>query len=245
MRDLKDKIVVVTGASRGIGLAISREFARAGARVVLAARTIAKLNEEVSRLEGGAERHLTMQCDVTKSVDIHTLIATVKKDFGRIDIWVNNAGIGARKPFLETTEFEFDDVMDTNFRAVYYSMKELIPIFKEQKESDDKIRGQIINIASSVIRGGSPNVAIYAASKAAMVMLTESVASEVRNDGIKISVLAPGSTDTRLRDEFAGASDGKQRLTPSEVAEAVVSLARQNANAWTAFADIRPLVLQK
>jgi short-subunit dehydrogenase len=110
--------------------------------------------------------------------------------------------------------------------------------------------GQIINISSGVARIGAPGMAVYAASKAALNILSESVAGEVRNDNIKISVLAPASTDTNFGSNMAGTpstttSRAAQKLTVDEVAEAVLFLAKQNSNAWTSLADIRPLKVKK
>ena len=144
---------------------------------------------------------------------------------------------------IETTEKEYDIIFDTNLKAIYYSFLELIPLLRKQGS------GQIINISSGAGRIGVPGLAVYSASKAALNAFSEAVAGEVRNDNIKISVLAPASTDTNLMSNLSKKSmtpsKAAVKLTVDEVAEAVIFLARQNANAWTSMADIRPLHIRK
>lgn len=253
MITLENKAVVVTGASKGIGLAIAEAFASEGARVALIARTKPALVSVLKTISGGAKRHLALKADIRKQADIKRIISETKKRFKRIDIWINNAGVGAHRPITETTDREYDIIMDTNVRGVFYSMRLLIPFFRKQKADDTGARGQIINISSSVARIGVANLAVYAASKGALNLLSESVANEVRNEGIKISVFSPASTDTDLMRNLSkkkpnrplSPSIASVKLTPMEVAEGVVYLAKQNANAWTSFADIRPLSVRR
>ncbi|MFQ5607742.1 MAG: SDR family oxidoreductase [Candidatus Zixiibacteriota bacterium] len=253
MISLRDKIVVVTGASKGIGAAIAELFAADGARVVLTARSKSALDESLSRLGGERKRHLVVRADLRKQTDLKRVISLSRKSFGRIDIWINNAGVGAHKPVTETSEREYDAIMDTNVRAVFYSLRALVPVFRGQKEDADGCRGQIINISSSAARIGVPNLAVYSASKGALNLLSESVANEVRNEGIKISVFSPASTDTDLMRNLSkkkpnralSPSKASVKLTPLEVAEGVLFLAKQNVNAWTSFADIRPLSVRR
>lgn len=253
MITLENKAVVVTGASKGIGAAIAEAFAAEGARVALIARTKTALDSVLKQLPGGKQRHLAIKADIRRQGDIKRIISETKRRFARIDIWVNNAGVGAHRPITETTDREYDIIMDTNVRGVFYSMRLLIPFFRKQKEDSGGARGQIINISSSVARIGVANLAVYAASKGALNLLSESVANEVRNEGIKISVFSPASTDTNLMRNLSkkkpnrplSPSKAAVKLTPMEVAEGVVFLARQNVNAWTSFADIRPLAVRR
>ncbi len=249
MISLEDKVVVVTGASKGIGLAIARKFAIAGAKVTLLSRGATRKDSSLRGFPGGGADCLLLKCDVRKSAEMKKVITRIKKQFGRIDIWVNNAGVGAHKPITETTDREYDAMLDTNLRAVYYTLKLLIPLFRKQKPTSDSCTGQIINISSGAARIGAANLAVYAASKAALNALSESVANEVRADGIKISVLSPASTNTNLMRNLTGKKPGRPlspskaatKLTVEEVAEATVFLASQNLNAWTSMMDIRPL----
>ncbi len=253
MISLESKVVVVTGASKGIGLAIAREFAAAGSKVALLSRGAPKKNFSLCDFASGGANCLHFKCDVRKLSELKKSITQIKKQFGRIDIWVNNAGVGAHKPLTETTEREYDAMLDTNLRAVYYSLKLLIPLFRKQKSISDSCAGHIINISSGAARIGAANLAVYAASKAALNALSESVANEVRVDGIKISVLSPASTNTNLMRNLTAKKPGRAlspsraatKLTVEEVAEATVFLARQNQNAWTSMMDIRPLQIRK
>ena len=243
MRSLRNKVVVVTGASQGIGAAIARHFSEEGARVVLAARNKMGLETVAASLGGARDNSLIVPADVTVRKQMKKIISSATRKFGRIDIFVNNAGVGIHKPLVETTEREFDIIFKTNLKAIYYSFLELIPLFKKQGG------GQIINISSGAGRIGVPGLAAYSSSKAALNVFSEAVAGEVRNNNIKISVLAPASTDTNLMSNLSRKSRTPSRaavkLTVDEVAEAVVFLARQNVNAWTSMADIRPLLVKK
>lgn len=243
MRSLKDKIVVVTGASRGIGEAIVRHFTESGARVVLVARRKTVLNQVAGSLGVDPDRYLTVPADVTLRKDMKRIVTATVKRFGRVDIFVNNAGVGINRSLVETSEKIFDTIFNTNLKAVYYSFRELIPLMKRQNG------GQIINISSGAGRIGMPGMAAYSSSKAALNVFSEAVAGEVRNDNIKISVLAPASTDTNFMSNLSRRSKtpskAKQKLTVDEVAEAIVFLARQNLNAWTSMADIRPLRIKR
>ncbi|UCD94873.1 MAG: SDR family oxidoreductase [Candidatus Zixiibacteriota bacterium] len=243
MRSLRNKVVVVTGAGRGIGAAITRHFFDEGARVVLAARNKKRLQETAASLGADEKDYLIVTADVTVRKQMKKIVLSAMKKFGQIDIFVNNAGVGIHKPLVKTTEKEFDVIFNTNLKAIYYSFLELVPLFKKQAG------GQIINISSGAGRIGVPGLAAYSSSKAALNAFSEAVAGEVRNDNIKISVLAPASTDTNLMSNLSKKSKTPSKaavkLTVDEVAEAVIFLARQNTNAWTSTADIRPLHIKK
>ncbi|PKK83086.1 MAG: hypothetical protein CVT49_10255 [candidate division Zixibacteria bacterium HGW-Zixibacteria-1] len=243
MISLENKVVVITGGGRGIGAAIGRQFAGESARVVLASRNMARLRQTALSLNLDKKNYLLVQADITVRSQMKKIIAATVEKFGRIDIFINNAGVGIHKPITETTEKEFDTIFDTNLKAVYFSFLELIPLFRMQGG------GQIINISSGAGRMGVPGLAAYSSSKAALNVFSEAVAGEVRNENIKISVLAPASTDTgfmsNLSKKSKTPSKAALKLTVDEVAEAVVFLAKQNKNAWTSMADIRPLLINK
>ena len=243
MRSLKNLVAVITGASQGIGAEIARQFALEGARIVLAARNKNRLRQVAGSLCTTERDYLIISADITLKQSMGKIVSAAIKKFGRIDIFVNNAGVGIHKPITETSEQEFDIIFDTNLKAIYFSFLELIPLFKKQGG------GQIINISSGAGRIGVPGLAAYSSSKAALNAFSEAVAGEVRNDKIKISVLAPASTDTRLMSNMSKKSHSPSKaalkLSVDEVAEAVIFLSRQNANAWTSMADIRPLLINR
>lgn len=243
MRSIKNKVVVITGASRGIGEAIARVFAAEQTRLVLSGRNKQRLEKVARSLQLPGNQVVTVIADVTTSAGMRKIINTAYRKFDVIDIFVNNAGVGAKKNITDTTEKEYDLMMDTNLKSVFYCFKELLPRMRKQEF------GQIINISSLAGRMGVPGLAVYSASKAALNAFSESVAGEVRNDNIKVSVLSPGSTAT----DFASGLTGKRaktaatahKLTAEEVAEATLFMAKQNKNAFTMMADIRPLSTKK
>ncbi len=241
MRSLADKVVVITGGSRGIGASAGRLFAEEGARVVLAARKKADLDRTANKITSDKKRILTVTGDVSTAAGMKKIVAQAVKKFGRIDIFVNNAGTGTAKGILDTSEKDFDLMLSTNLKSVYFSYRELLPRMIKQKG------GQIINISSLAGRMGLPGMAVYSASKAALNAFTEAVALEMRNHNIKINYLSPGSTDTNFgygKQPRTSSSDksGKIQLTADQVAEAIVFLARQDDNAFTMAAEIRPLI---
>ncbi|MEW6014485.1 MAG: SDR family oxidoreductase [Candidatus Zixiibacteriota bacterium] len=243
MRSLKNLVVVVTGASQGIGAAIARHFALEGTRLALIARNREKLEMVANDLPLPQKEILVLPTDMRNASAVRIAVQSVRENFSGIDIFINNAGVGINKPVVELSEEEFDTIFETNVKAVFHTFRELIPLFQKQGG------GQIINISSGAARIGAPGLAAYAASKAALNILSESVAGEVRNDNIKISVLSPASTETRLMSNMSEASRSPSKaalkLTVDEVAEAVIFLARQNSNAWTSMADIRPLLIKR
>ncbi len=237
MQSLKDKVAVITGSSRGIGLAIARHLATHQMRLVLCARDQAALKEAAETIGLAKERILIVDGDLTKPSTAKKLVDKTFETFGQLDLFVNNAGVGTHGPLEQMTEKDYAKVFDLNVKAVMHTMAELIPRLRDQGH------GHIINISSMASKQGVPGMGIYAASKAAMNILSESAALEVREDNIKISVLAPGSVDT----SFGGRKpDSKKlRLTADDVAESVVHLATQHDNAWTSRTEIRPLITRK
>jgi len=243
MISLKNKIVVITGASRGIGAAICRHMAAEGARLVLTGRNMKRLKATAVSLGLDKKDYHIVRADITKKAEMKKIVSSARRKFGRIDIFINNAGVGIHKPVIELTEKQFDQIFNTNLKAVYFSFLELIPLYRRQGG------GQIINISSGAGRMGVPGLAAYSSSKAALNVFSEAVAGEVRNDNIKISVLSPASTDTNFMSNMSRKSKTPSKaalkLTVDEVAEAVVFMARQNKNAWTSMADIRPLLIKR
>lgn len=239
MRNLDDKTVVITGASRGIGAEIARLFATEKCKLVLCGRDQQLLDQVVDSLALPESDTLTISADIQTAAGMKQIVEQAYDKFGQIDVFVNNAGVGIMGQIVDTTEQDYDAMLDTNLKAVYFSFKELIPRMKKQGG------GQIINISSMAGKQGSAGIAVYAASKAALNILSESVASEVRNDNIKICVLAPGSTSTDFGGTPASQKSDRPRLTATEVAETVLFLAKQNENAWISHTEMRPLITRK
>lgn len=247
MQSVSGKVVVITGASLGIGCAIAKLFAAQGARLVLSGRNKKRLEDVARSLQRSNSDILSVTADISKPAGMKKITDAAYKKFKRIDIFINNAGVGIKKPIEKMTEQEFDQIFDTNLKAVYRCFRLVLPRMRKQGG------GQIINISSGASRDGLPEMAAYSASKAALNILSEAVAGEVRNDNIKVSVLAPGSTETNFRWNMTksakrnrghkSSTGSVRKLTVEEVAEAVLALASQNENAWTSIAHLRPLVI--
>jgi len=189
---LSGRTVVVTGAGRGIGRAIALAAARAGATVVLAARTEEQVQDvarEVAALGGAA---LAVAADVRQREDVERVVARAVEETGRLDAVVNNAGVFVWKPLEKLSEEEWDRVLETNLKATYLLVRAALPELK-------KSRGRILNVASVHGTAGDANVVAHCAAKFGLIGLTKALALELRPDGIAVNALCPGSTDNRTR----------------------------------------------
>lgn len=232
---LRDKVVLVTGASSGIGAASAAAFAREGAIVLAAARRAAEGEAVVAaiRAEGGQARFL--QADVTREDDIRRLVETAVSDYGRLDVAFNNAGTDGRfSPYIEQDDANYELVMNTNVRSVFWSMKHQIAAMLKTGG------GAIINNASMGALIGFQNAAVYVASKHAVMGLTKTAALEYFPQGIRINAVLPGIIDTPFQDRVWGDEASKQAFanatvagrsgTPEEVAGAALFLASERAS---------------
>ncbi|MGK3968491.1 SDR family oxidoreductase [Sorangium sp. So ce118] len=216
---LKDKIALITGASRGIGRASALALSREGAVVVGVARTAADLDALERELGAAGGRGLMIEADVTRSASVAACVERAVRELGRIDILVNNAGVGGYRPFLEWSEDDYDRIMATNMKGTWLFCREVIPHMRRQGG------GHIINVASVAGLQGYANEAIYCASKFAQVGLTQALDREFWQENIKVSAVCPGGVETH----FAigdGRTAGSERMqgfsTAEDVAEAVV-----------------------
>ncbi len=238
MQSLSNKVVVITGASRGIGKGIAELFAGENTRIVLVARKKTDLQAVADSLGLPKEQVAIVATDISTASGMRKVVTAAYRRFGSLDIFINNAGVGFTGPVVDMNEKDFDRLLATNLKSVFFCFREVIPRMREQGG------GHIINISSMAGKQAVPNMAVYAASKAALNVMSESVGGEVRNDNIRVCTVAPASTDTGF-----GSRDGSKRpagnvatkLTVSEVAATVLHVAKQNTNAWVSYVDIRPL----
>ena len=216
---LKDKVALVTGASRGIGYASSIALAKEGATIVGTARTaedLAQLEKEVTALGGKAKM---IAGDATKGADVAAAVKGAVDAFGRIDILVNNVGIGGYRPFLDWTEADYDKIMATNAKSTWLFSKEVIPHMLKQGG------GNIVNLSSVAGLQGYPSEGIYCMSKFAQVALSQSLDREFYEKNIKVSLVCPGGVETHFALGDGRTPDGanmKGFSTPEDVADAVV-----------------------
>ena len=194
---LKGKTAVVTGGSRGIGRAICLKFAENGADIAfLYAGNTVKAEETLQELESLGAKVKAYQCNVADADEVAETVKENTKDFGGIHILVNNAGITKDKlvPMMKTADF--DTVIDTNLKGVFYMTKGVYPLFLKQKS------GKIINISSVSGLMGNPGQANYAASKAGVIGLTKSVAKELASRGVCCNAIAPGFIATEMTEDL-------------------------------------------
>ncbi|MCD6401250.1 MAG: SDR family NAD(P)-dependent oxidoreductase, partial [Anaerolineales bacterium] len=182
---LKDKVVVVTGSSRGIGRAIAIEAARSRADIVIS------YNKQVDSAESVADeirklgrRALSLQVDVSSRVSVQKMISRALKTFGRIDVLINNAGVLQQKPFLEITDEDWERMTEINLKGTFICSQEVFPIMQKQGE------GIIVNMASSGGQLGGPLAIHYSASKAGVICLTKSLARIGASYGIRVNCIA-------------------------------------------------------
>ena len=190
---MEGKVIVITGGSQGIGKALALNLASKGCKLVLAARTAKTLDLAVK--ECGENIAIGVVTDVTNKSDHEALLARALTVFGRVDVWVNNAGAGLCKLKLDLTEEDFDLMMSVNCKSVLYGMQTIIPYFKQQS------RGHVINVTSllSHMPTAAPLYSMYSASKAALNSLTANMHTDIQKEGykkIQISLFIPGLTAT-------------------------------------------------
>ena len=219
---LADQVAVVTGAGRGIGKAIAEAYAKEGATVVCAARSIDEIEAVASQIGGKAIR-----CDVSEEADIRSLMERTLAEVGPIDILVNNAGAVARLPVHELPVADWDQVINVNLRGVFLCAKYALPSMLERGS------GCIINISSGAGVVGPPNRSAYAASKHGVMGLTKTLVAEYLPHGIRTHVLLPDATVSRMRREGFPEEDPDSLIQAEDIAEAAVFLATQPKTAHT------------
>lgn len=215
---LKDKIVLITGASRGIGKAISRAVAAEGANAILSARSedaLSALKKEIMSSGGKSEYIVT---DLDKDEEVKALFSKIKNDFGKLDIIVNNAAIVKAGKMKDFSIKDFDSLIRTNLRAVYLCCQQALKLMIPARS------GYIINISSVVGFKGYPDQTAYTASKHGIVGMSKALAAEVQKYGIRISLVHPGGVDTDLVKDVRPDLDRSILMQPEDIAQTVMYL---------------------
>ena len=236
MAELTGQVAVVTGAARGIGAAIARRLASMGATVAITARDEARLNEVAREIESSGGKAEIAAFDLLDPAAVTRFAETIQKRYGRCDILVNNAGVGfIGSPLHQMPPEDWDTVLGTNLRGPYLMIRAFAPIMIAA--SKEGRAGHIVNISSLAGHNPLKNGAAYAASKWGLNGLTYSVAEELREYGIRVSVVAPGSVNTGFN---VARGNSEKRLQPDDIAGVVAMLVTQAPQSFVSEVLMRP-----
>lgn len=229
---MAEKVVVLTGAARGIGRAIAIELLEAGFFAALCSKSpqsIASLETEISSFAGN---FIISSIDISVEEEIKRFISSVAKEKGRIDILINNAGIVYTGSVEETGTEQWDEMMAVNARGTFLMVKHSLPLIPRG--------GHIVNIGSNASKKGFPGWAAYCASKFAVLGFTNSLREELREREIRVSAVLPGPTKTDIWDSLGGKWDSEKMMSPEVTAKTVLSVINQPPGANIDEIDIVP-----
>ncbi|HVE66356.1 MAG TPA: SDR family NAD(P)-dependent oxidoreductase [Thermoanaerobaculia bacterium] len=230
--NFRDRTVLVTGASRGIGRSIALRFAEEGARLGLVARSEAELLATANLVEQAGARAVAIPTDIRDGAGAAAAAEKVEAELGPIDVLVNNAGVFLWRPFLQLSPEEWDLVIATNLTGAANFCRAVLPGMVARR------RGRIVNVSSIHGMRGEANLAAHSAAKFGLIGLTQSLAREFRGDNIAVNAVCPGTVENRM--EEAGAPSREQplaeKLWPRDVARTVLFLASDDAAAITGAA---------
>lgn len=199
---LSGLVAIVTGGGSGFGEAIGQAFAAAGARLVVADINAAQAERVATALRATGHAAIACATDVSRAADMERLVATAVREFGRLDVMVNNAGIShPNQPMLEVTEAQFDRIFQVNVKSIYLAAVHCVPVFRAQGG------GGFINIGSTAAVRPRPGLTWYNGSKGAVQLLTKSMAVELAPDRIRVNAINPAIAETPLLTTFMGAPD--------------------------------------
>ena len=217
---IENKVVVITGASSGLGEAAARRLASDGAKVILGARRLDRLEAIADSL--GLSDEAVLRTDVTNADDVKRLVTRAIDNHGRIDVILNNAGIMPHSPLERCKIDDWDRTVDINIKGVLYGIAAALPHMKEQKS------GQIINVSSVAGHKVRPSSAVYAATKTAVRVISEGLRQEVKPYNIRTTIISPGAVQSELPDS----------VTEPDIAEAVKGLYASHAISAESFANV-------
>lgn len=230
---LSGSVALVTGGSHGIGRAIAQRLAGLGAAVAICGRDRKALEESAGGIEKFGMRAYGQVADVTRAADIADLVAKTEASLGPITMLVNNAGMGLFGPAHEKTEADWDRVLDTNLKSVFLVSRAVAPSMIRRGSGD------IINISSLAGKSTFAGGGIYCASKWGLMGLSGCMAEDLREHGIRVSVICPGSVATEFSSR--GRKDGSKVLQPEDVAHAVETIVTQRLGSFISEMHVRPV----
>jgi NAD(P)-dependent dehydrogenase (short-subunit alcohol dehydrogenase family) len=221
---MEGRAALITGGSSGIGLAIARALGQDGYRLTISARRPEKLEEAVAGLvEEGFEAQ-AVPANMADEDAIRSVVAAHRDRYGRLDVLINNAGVGIGSPIAEAETKKLDMQIDVNLRGVYLTLRECIPMLKEAGAEHGK--ALVVNTASIAGVQGQAWLAAYSATKAGVIGLSQAAHGELASDGIQVTAFAPGFVDTPMTDWTKGQISADEMIRPEDIAEAVRFLLR-------------------
>ena len=232
---LRGKVAIVTGGSRGIGLATSARLLAEGASVAITGLDESRLDDARRTLSGAGRaqpRLLALRADMQQKADVERMIGATIEQFGGLDILVNNAGVGAFAAVADTTDEQWHRILDTNLTGVFYACRAAIPAMRARGG------GWIINVSSLAGKNAFTGGGAYCASKAALNAFSEVLMQEVRYDGIRVSYVMPGSVATEFSPGGPSGADGK--LAADDVAQVIADLLAHPARSLPSRVELRP-----
>ena len=235
--EFKDQVVLITGASSGIGKQLAVDLAARRAVVVGCGRSIARLKESLKEVRRHSPSSAMIGCDVSDLEQVRGMVAKVLADYGKIDVLINNAGVGMRKPFVDSELGAVEEMIRINFLGAAYCAHAVLPSMIARKT------GHIVNISSGAGKIGTLNMSAYCASKFALNGWSESLYHELRPLGVKVSVVCPGPVRTEFNREFGDTepkSPPRLLVTPEAVSREIIKVIEKNkfeviTPRWLAF----------
>lgn len=222
---MENKVVVITGASSGIGEATARFLINKNFKVVLAARRKDKLDSIIKSMNVDKNSVLSVKTDITHSENVTQLVNSALKKFGHIDVWINGAGIMPLSNFIEGKVTEWNNMIDVNIRGTLYGINSVLPIMRKQSY------GQIINISSKAGHQSHPSGGVYSATKSAVLMISDALRQEEVNakSNIRVNVISPGAVNTELLNgvtnedtkNFVQSIYNQTAISPERIAHAI------------------------
>ena len=235
MTKIEKQVALITGGTRGIGLEIARALLARGVRVFLCGRAPSGVDEVVAELAGSYPGMAGgTVCDVRDDGQVRSMFDVLRREFGGLDVLVNNAGVGSFTYVEKMLPDEWRNVIETNLSGMFYCCREAIPMMKVRGG------GYIINIGSLAGKNAFPGAAAYNASKFGLIGFSEALMQEVRHDGIRVSYLMPGSVNTDFGQSAAEDPSQTWKLLPEDVASVLIQLLESDPRALISRVEIRP-----
>lgn len=232
--NLKQKVVIVTGASRGLGKAIALALAKEGASLALIARTKTELESITDSAKALGAKAMVISADLRKPEEITNAIQQVLESFGTIDVLINNAGFSPQlRPVIETRLEDWDHVMELNARAPFLLSKACLPVMLQKKS------GHIINIVTAAVELSIATISSYRASKAALLAFAQCMREEVKAHGVRVTNILPEPMDTPMRWEVMPEYPKDQVIAPAEVVKAILYVLQHDGGSFVSEVPVR------